>query len=135
MTDMTMTMKLNHLSFPSTDALATAAFFEKHLGCTISRRGATGCILKRPGFDIVIEDAAGHKVDWPHNFHLGFELPSVEAVQALYERFTADGVDMHTAFFKHDRGSRFFCRAPGGVLFEINTRADAEVAYRGTFDN
>jgi len=135
MTDMTTTMKLNHLSFPSTDAFATASFFEKHLGCTISKRGTTGCILKRPGFDIVIEDAAGHEVAWPHNFHVGFELPSVEAVQELYERFKADGVDVPTAFFKHFRGSRFFCRAPGGVLFEINTRADAEEAYRGTFDN
>ena len=32
---------------------------------------------------------------------------------------------MQTEVFNKDRGSRFFCRAPGGVSFEINTRADA----------
>jgi catechol 2,3-dioxygenase-like lactoylglutathione lyase family enzyme len=135
MTDMTTTMKLNHLSFPSTDFEATAGFFEKHLGCTVSSRWPGGCILKRAGFDIVIEHAADRPVAWPHNFHLGFELPSVAAVEALHDRFKAEGVEIPTAFFKHARGSRFFCQAPGGVLFEINTRADAEDAYRGTFEN
>ncbi|HEV2676051.1 MAG TPA: VOC family protein [Aliidongia sp.] len=129
------TMKLNHLSFPSSDLAATAAFFEKHLGCTIASRGDWGCILKRPGFDIVIEDAAQHAVDWPPNFHLGFELPSVAEVETLCGRLKADGIEMQQDFFKHPRGSRFFCRAPGGFLLEINTRADAEAPYRGTFDN
>jgi catechol 2,3-dioxygenase-like lactoylglutathione lyase family enzyme len=133
-TDMTMTMKLNHLSFPSTDAAATAAFFEQHLGCAGATPGPGSRILKRPGFDIVIEDASGQEVKWPHNFHIGFELPSVEAVRELHDRFQANGVEIETAFFKHARGSRFFCRAPGGVLVEINTRADADEAYRGTFD-
>jgi len=133
MTDMTLTMKLNHLSFPSTDFAATAAFFEKHLGCTIASRGPRSCILKRPGFDIVIEDAAEHAVDWPHNFHLGFELPTVAEVKDLCDRFKADGIGMPQDFFKHPRGSRFFCQAPGGFLLEINTRADADEPYRGTF--
>ena len=73
--DLTTTMKLNHLSFPSTDVEATSAFFEKHLGCTASVFG-TSRLLKRPGFDIVIEDASDIAVDWPRNFHLGFELPT-----------------------------------------------------------
>ena len=135
MTDMTKTMKLNHLSFPSTDVAATAAFFEIRLGCTSTTRGPGSRILRRPGFDIVIEDASGQNVTWPHNFHVGFELPSVAAVKELHDGLRADGVEIETAFFKHARGSRFFCRAPGGLLFEINTRADAEEAYRGTFDN
>ena len=78
MTDMTMTMKLNHLSFPSTDVAATAAFFEQQLGCASATRGPGSRILKRPGFDIVIDDASGHDMTWPHNFHIGFELPSVD---------------------------------------------------------
>jgi hypothetical protein len=41
---------------------------------------------------------------------------------------------METPVIAHERGSRFFCRAPGGVMFELNTRADAAEAYRGTFD-
>jgi hypothetical protein len=30
------------------------------------------------------------------------------------------------------RGTRFFCVAPGGLLVEINTRADAPEAVRAT---
>jgi hypothetical protein len=41
---------------------------------------------------------------------------------------------METGVISHERGSRFFCRAPGGVMFELNTRADAAEPYRGTFD-
>jgi len=129
------TMKLNHLSFPSNDYVATAAFFEKHLGCAISARMDSACILKRPGFDIVIENAPDLAMEWPRNFHIGFELPSVESVRDLHDRFKALGVKIETAFFKHERGSRFFCKEPGGMLLEINTRADADASYRGTFDN
>jgi len=133
MTDITTTMKLNHLSFPSTDAPATAAFFETHLGCASTPLGR-GRILKRPGFDIVIEQVEGGEVTWPETFHLGFELPSVADVRALHARFKAAGARMETEVIPHVRGSRFFCRAPGGVMFEINTRADAAEAFRGSFD-
>ena len=133
MNDITTTMKLNHMSFPSTDVSTTATFFEEHLGCTIAARGASW-IVKRPGFDIVIDDAAAHPVKWPHNFHIGFELPSLDEVCALYGKMSAAGVAMKTDVFKHERGSRFFCEVPGGVLVEINTRADADEHYRGTFD-
>ena len=135
MTDMTRTMKLSHLSSPSSDVTATAAFFEAYLGCTASEAAPHIRILKRPGFDIVVEDASETLVQWPTNFHMGFELPTVDAVRALCERFRADGVEIETDVFRHSRGSRFFCRAPGGILIEINTRADADEAYRGTFDH
>jgi catechol 2,3-dioxygenase-like lactoylglutathione lyase family enzyme len=135
MTDMTNTMKLNHLSFPSTDVAATAAFFEKHLGFAIDIKMERAFILKRPGFDVVIEKAADPAQQWPKNFHVGFELQSFADVLTLHDRFKADGVDMETGIFNNDRGSRFFCRAPGGVMFEINTRADAAPEFRGTFNN
>jgi len=125
-------MKFNHLSFPSNDVGATLDFFVRHLGCTAERFGGFA-VLKRAGFDIVIEDAGERHVSWPHNFHLGFELPSADEVRDLYRRFKEAGVQMKTEVFHHERGSRFFCEAPGGLLFEINTRADAEEAYRASF--
>lgn len=126
-------MKLNHLSFPSSDPARMAAFFEAYLGFTITP--AKGhWILKRPGFDVVIEDVETETPQWPSSFHVGFELPSRAEVEALYERMLADGVPMETAVIDHERGSRFFCRAPGGAMFELNTRADAAPPYRGTFD-
>lgn len=134
-TDVTMTMKLNHLSFPSDDVPATAEFFAKYLGFAIAGEVSGSYILKRPGFDVVVEKAADYSPVWPRNFHVGFELPNVDEVHALFERFKAEGIELETEIFNNDRGSRFFCRAPGGVMFELNTRADAAPEYQGTFDN
>ncbi|WP_260854682.1 VOC family protein [Paraburkholderia sp. BCC1884] len=129
------TMKLNHLSFPSSDTPATAAFFERYLGFTIAGSWDQSYILKRPGFDVVIDHASGDKPVWPTAFHAGFELPTLGDVRELYERFKTEGVDMETEIFNNGRGSRFFCRAPGGVMFEMNTRSDAAAQYRNTFDS
>jgi catechol 2,3-dioxygenase-like lactoylglutathione lyase family enzyme len=135
MTDATKTMKLNHMSFPSADTPATAQFFAKYLGFTIAGEWGGSYILKRSGFDVVIDKVTDHLPAWPGNFHVGFELPDADAVRALYDCFKADGVQLETEVFNHDRGSRFFCRAPGGVMFELNTRADAAPEYQGTFDS
>ncbi len=126
-------MKLNHLSFPSNDPASTSAFFERYLGFTIAM-GGEHWILKRPGFDVVIENVAGQALPWPRTFHVGFELPSRADVESLHARMASDGVLMETGVISHERGSRFFCRAPGGVMFELNTRADATPKYRATFD-
>jgi catechol 2,3-dioxygenase-like lactoylglutathione lyase family enzyme len=126
-------MKFNHLSFPSSDVPATAAFFVQHLGCTQEFISPAAAMLKRVGFDIVIE-AKDHTVVWPHNFHLGFELPSAEDVRELHQRLKEQGVAMKTEVFQHERGTRFFCEAPGGLLFEMNTRADAHERYRASFE-
>ncbi|WP_173405474.1 VOC family protein [Caballeronia insecticola] len=134
MTDSIQSMKLNHLSFPSADTPATARFFERYLGFTIAGTWEQSYILKRPGFDVVIDHHADTP-EWPRAFHVGFELPALDEVHTLYERFASEGVEMETGVFNNGRGSRFFCRAPGGVMFEINTRADAAAEYRGTFDN
>jgi catechol 2,3-dioxygenase-like lactoylglutathione lyase family enzyme len=135
MTAFIKTMKLNHLSFPSADAAATSQFFERYLGFTIAGTWDKSAIMKRRGFDVVIDHVGDATPQWPTNFHVGFELPSLAAVQELYDRFKSEGVRMETDVFNNGRGSRFFCREPGGVMFEINTRADASEQYQGTFDD
>ncbi|WP_347877442.1 hypothetical protein [Paraburkholderia sp. BL6665CI2N2] len=45
MSDITTAMKHNHVSFPSSDVSATAAFFEDHLDRTVAARG-TSCFLE-----------------------------------------------------------------------------------------
>jgi catechol 2,3-dioxygenase-like lactoylglutathione lyase family enzyme len=117
--------KLNHLSFPTTNVAETAAFFEQYLGCEIVAAGQS-CLLKRNGFDIVLDHVTEELPVWPKNFHFGLELDSLEDVHTLYREFLAGGVHMETEVFNNKRGSRFFCRSPGGVLIEINTRADME---------
>lgn len=131
----TKTMKLNHLSFPSANVAVTAQFFERQLGFTIAGTWDKSCILKRPGFDVVIDHVDDETLNWPKNFHVGFELPNLLAVRELYDRFVTEGIRMETGIFNNGRGSRFFCREPGGVMFEINTRSDAAQKYRGTFDD
>ncbi len=126
-------MKLNHLSFPSSDPKQTAAFFAKYLGFRIALDDKY-CILKRPGFDVVIENGSGAAPQWPKTFHVGFELPTRADVETLHATMAADGVPMETGVISHERGSRFFCRAPGGVMFELNTRDDATPEYRASFD-
>lgn len=117
--------KLNHLSFPTSNIAETAAFFEKYLGCEVVAAG-DHCLLKRNGFDIVLERVDAETPVWPKNFHFGLELETLDDVHTLYDEFRAGGVQMESEVFNNSRGSRFFCRAPGGVLIEINTRADMQ---------
>jgi catechol 2,3-dioxygenase-like lactoylglutathione lyase family enzyme len=134
MISLAQAMKFNHLSFPSANAPETAAFFERYLGCTASSAFGNSRIIKRGEFDIVIEDASARDaVRWPHNFHIGFELPTLQDLVALFERFRDEGVKLESDVIQHVRGSRFFCWIPGGVMVEVNTREDAAEPYRAGF--
>jgi catechol 2,3-dioxygenase-like lactoylglutathione lyase family enzyme len=135
MSEAIRSMTLNHLSFPSADVSATVGFFERYLGFTVSSTWEGSVIMKRPGFDVVVDSVTDHVPSYPRAFHAGFELPTHKDLKALYERFVSEGVDMETGIFNNGRGSRFFCRAPGGVMFELNTRADAAPEYRATFED
>jgi catechol 2,3-dioxygenase-like lactoylglutathione lyase family enzyme len=119
------TAKLNHLSFPTTNVAETAAFFEKYLGCEVVF-ASDSYLLKRDGFDIVLEYVTEQVPAWPKSFHFGLEVESLEDLHVLYQEFLAGGVQMETEVFNNSRGSRFFCRTPGGVMVEINTRADLQ---------
>jgi catechol 2,3-dioxygenase-like lactoylglutathione lyase family enzyme len=124
--------KLNHLSFPTTNIAETAAFFEKYLGCEIVAAGDS-CLLKRDGFDIVLDHVAEGTPVWPSNFHFGLEVNTLADVHTLYNEFLEGGVQMETAVFNNSRGSRFFCRSPGGVLIEVNTREDKQEQWQKLF--
>ncbi|WP_061541196.1 VOC family protein [Collimonas fungivorans] len=132
MSTVNQTMKFNHISFPSSDVDATAAFFKQYLGCTISSFGASR-IVKRHDFDIVIDGSGDRAVEWPHNFHIGFEVPTAQDVADLYQQFNAGGAQLTTGILQHARGSRFFCAIPGDVQVEINTREDAAEQFRASF--
>ncbi len=122
---------LNHLSFPTTNPAATAAFMEKYFGCEIVAAGES-ILLKRDGFDIVL-DGVSDATSWPADFHFGFEMPTLQEVQELYQTFKNAGVHMETEVFNNSRGSRFFCRTPEGVMIEVNTREDKQDSWRKLF--
>jgi len=122
---------LNHLSLPTKDPIATAAFFERHFGCRIIAVGEH-ILLERDGFDIVL-DHTNDDISWPANFHFGFEMATLAEVKQLYRTFKALGVPMETEVFNNTRGSRFFCRMPEGIMIEVNTREDREGGWRKLF--
>jgi catechol 2,3-dioxygenase-like lactoylglutathione lyase family enzyme len=122
---------LNHLSLPTTNPAATAAFFEKHFACEIVQAGES-ILLKRDGFDIVL-DGISDTAQWPTDFHFGFEMATLREVRELYEAFKQDGVLMETEVFNNSRGSRFFCRTPEGLMIEVNTREDRGDHWQNLF--
>lgn len=122
---------LNHLSLPTTDPRATAAFLAEHFGCHVVTAGDS-ILLQRNGFDIVLDHVEA-PVQWPRNFHLGFEMATLQEAETLYSTFEAAGVFMETAVFNNARGSRFFCRTPEGVMIEVNTREDKGDGWRKLF--
>lgn len=122
---------LNHLSLPTTNPAATAAFFEKHFGCEVVAAGES-VLLKRDGFDIVL-DRIADTANWPANFHFGFEMETVKQVRELHRAFEQEGVHLETPVFNNSRGSRFFCRTPEGVMIEVSTREDKEDGWRKLF--
>ncbi|WP_245643180.1 VOC family protein [Roseateles chitosanitabidus] len=123
---------LNHMSLPTHDVPGTVAFFEHYLDAKTLPFG-TSCVVKKDGWDIVIEDARDRDVAWPGNFHIGVELATRAELEQLYAAMVADQVPMQTPLIEHVRGSRFFCWLPGDVMLEVNTREDAQAPYKATF--
>ena len=128
----TVRSTLNHLSFPSHDVPATAAFFEQFLGFEVLAMG-TSRVVKKDHLDIVLEDARDRDVAWPGNFHIGIEVATRADLERLHADMRDAGVPMETALFAHARGSRFFCWMPGRLMLEVNTREDATPEFRRTF--
>ncbi|WP_416762141.1 VOC family protein [Roseateles sp. So40a] len=128
----TVRTTFNHLSFPSHDVPATAAFFERFLGFTVLAMGNSR-VVKKDQLDIVLEDARDRDVQWPGNFHVGVEVATREDLARLFDEMREAGVPMETDVFAHARGSRFFCWMPGRLMLEVNTREDAAPEFRRTF--
>jgi len=81
---------------------------------------------------MVIHQATHYTSAWLKGFHVGFEVGTVDEVRRLYDKFKTEGVATENEVFDNARGSRFFCRALGGAIFEINTRADIHGQRKGT---
>lgn len=128
----TVLSTLNHLSFPSHDVPATAAFFEQFLGFRVLAMG-TSRVVKKDQLDIVLEDARDRDVAWPGNFHIGVEVATCTDLARIHADMLGAGVPMETDLFAHARGSRFFCWMPGRLMLEVNTREDAAPEFRRTF--
>lgn len=120
-------MNLNHVNLVVTDVAASRAFFEKYFGfrCIVEKgvdtfvglAGKGGMALALSNFDHADE------VTYPHLFHVGFFIESDEAVNALFERFRADGLEVGERKNFHGAWT-FYLKAPGGVTVEVAHQGD-----------
>ena len=114
-------MKLNHLHLTVTDVVASRQFLEKYFGL----KGQNAEYHK--GFDVLLDEdgmvltlmkpGKDVEVKYPGYFHIGFGQPSEASVDALYERFKADGFDVQPPERSH--AYTFYVEAPGGFLVEV----------------
>lgn len=115
-------MRMNHINLSVPDVQATRTFFETYFGLRFMASPISEKIVATlDASDNIIALSNFSNADsysYPAAFHVGFNLPSREDVDALHERLTADGykagkrTEFHMAW-------TFYIEAPGGFLVEV----------------
>jgi catechol 2,3-dioxygenase-like lactoylglutathione lyase family enzyme len=116
-------MKLNHLDLQTTDVQALAAFFVDHFDLTRhsnDRSLAIAILGDEAGFTLVIQRHAAPV--YPESFHIGFIHDAVAPVRAHRDRLLAAGLAAGE-LSADNRGTRFYLKAPGGLLVEVSAPA------------
>jgi len=121
-------MQLNHLDLSVPDVAAAASFFQAAFGFTLLKtKGSDGMAILRGDGGVVLVLTRAAPVDhplYPKTFHIGFLLPTGEAVWDAYERVRSTGTELPHAP-QAVRGSlTFYCHAPGGLLVEVGHRPE-----------
>ncbi|MFT3999674.1 MAG: VOC family protein [Rhizobium sp.] len=124
-------MRLNHLDLHVPDVAATRDFFVAAFGLTeVETRGANGLAILQDdaGLELVISrpietfGGADTVAVGRNTYHVGFILPSREAVDAQYERVKAAGGEIRQPPSAIRGGWLFYCLAPGRILVEVGWR-------------
>ncbi len=116
-------MKLNHLDLQTTDVQALATFFVTHFDLerrSNDRSPKIALLGDDAGFSLVIQHCDAPV--YPPDFHLGFTHATPAPVLAHHARLQAAGLAVG-AVDVNGRGTRFYVRAPGGILIEVSTPA------------
>ncbi len=115
-------MKLNHLTLPVSDVLATRDFLEKYFN--LSRLGGPGTkrmafLTDENGMVLNIFKAGSDGLpEYPQYFHIGFIQPSRDDVDAINLRLKEDGFEVPEP--SHQHGSwTFYFEVPGGFTVEV----------------
>ena len=122
-------MQLNHLDLSVPDVAAAATFFEVAFGFTLQQtKGNDGMAILHGegGFVLVLTRVkdAGEPM-YPKTFHIGFLLPSEQAVMSAHARMLDAGIELAQPP-RVMRGSlMFYCHVPGGILVEVSHRAES----------
>ncbi len=119
-------MQLNHLDLSVPDVASAVSFFEASFGfILVQAKGNDGMAILQgsDGFVLVLTRAQpADQPLYPKTFHIGFQVPSEQAVMDAYQRIEGAGVNLpHPP--RTMRGTlMFYCQAPGGILVEVSHR-------------
>ena len=115
-------MRLNHLNLTVPDVPACRDFFTTYFGFrSVAERGRSALVVltDESGFVLTLNNfGKATEVRYPEAFHVGFIQESRERVDAIFERFKADGFDVPPPREFHGAWT-FYLQAPGGVLVEV----------------
>ncbi|MBB3173377.1 catechol 2,3-dioxygenase-like lactoylglutathione lyase family enzyme [Endobacter medicaginis] len=121
-------MKLNHVNLYSHDIDGDRAMFEGYFGLrTLVVRGSVMAVMQDDDGLVLIVNHFERRLDgfdYPAQFdilHVGFILPSRDAVDALYARLCADGWTTQTPPHVTHGAWSFYFRAKGGYFVEVTT--------------
>lgn len=126
-------MRLNHLDLHVPDVAATRDVLVAAFGLIeVETRGANGLAILRDdaGLELVISQpiekfGGADSVSVGRNtYHIGFMLPSREAVDAQFERAKSAGCEIRQPPSAIRGGWIFYCFAPGRILIEVGWRPE-----------
>jgi lactoylglutathione lyase len=120
---MELAMQLNHLDLSVPDVAAATAFFTEGFGFQLTEQyGNHGMAVLRGDGPFVLVLTRCAEPQYPKTFHIGFHLPSEEAVTQAYAALLAAGIDVPSPPAAMRGAYLFYCRAPGGILVEVAHR-------------
>jgi catechol 2,3-dioxygenase-like lactoylglutathione lyase family enzyme len=115
-------MKLNHLDLHVPDVLALTDFLVRHFDLEV-RGNATSpkiqILTDGHGFTLVVQRAKDDG-GYPEGSHIGFLVDDEATVRVQHAKMVEQGVTNLTPIDMNGRGTMFYCRAPGGIVVEVN---------------
>lgn len=126
-------IRLNHLDLHVPDVAATRDVLVSAFGLIeIETRGVNGLAILRDhaGLELVISrpiekfGGADSASVGRNTYHIGFILPSREAVDEQFERAKSAGCEIWQPPSAVRGGWLFYCFAPGRILIEVGWRSD-----------
>ncbi len=113
---------MNHINLSVPDVQETRVFLETYFGLhfvesptpqkIVVALDENDCIVALSNF------SKSESYSYPAAFHVGFNLPSREAVDAMHERLTIGGYEPGKRIEFHQAWT-FYIKAPGGFLVEV----------------
>lgn len=115
-------MRLNHINLSVPDIQETRKFLETYFGLRFMDPPENDKIVvaldKNDTLIALSNFSNREEFSYPATFHVGFNLPSREEVDALHDRLVADGykvgrrTELHVAW-------TFYLHAPEGFMIEV----------------